>query len=391
MSNRQISDNQSMVSRIPLLLIAVVLVVLISYLQWPENKQNKSQFKREVAVKMTEVVLTEFVDSIEAVGTGRANEQVLLTSKYSNLISDVYFDDGQLVNRGDILVKFNNKEELAKVSELEANLSESKAQLTRLLELLTSKATSRSIVDQQSAKTKAIKAQLVSARAKLDELTIRAPFAGVLGFREVSRGSYINSGEVITSLDDLSVIKVDFFIPERLLTNIAVGQKITAGNTAYKSEKFIGEIVAIDSRIDVTTRMVKVRATIKNKALKLRPGMLLSMNVLLTIEDILQLPESAIIAIEDKHYVFVVSEGKALRKEIIIGRRQPGVVEVVSGLLAKERVVVEGALKLRDGSAVKILNTALSSSTGSASDLNSSASVNSSSKEKPNTNSDKGE
>lgn len=391
MSNRQISDNQSMVSRIPLLLIAVVLVVLISYLQWPENKQNKSQFKREVAVKMTEVVLTEFVDSIETVGTGRANEQVLLTSKYSNLISDVYFDDGQLVNRGDILVKFNNKEELAKVSELEANLSESKAQLTRLLELLTSKATSRSIVDQQSAKTKAIKAQLVSARAKLDELTIRAPFAGVLGFREVSRGSYINSGEVITSLDDLSVIKVDFFIPERLLTNIAVGQKITAGNTAYKSEKFIGEIVAIDSRIDVTTRMVKVRATIKNKALKLRPGMLLSMNVLLTIEDILQLPESAIIAIEDKHYVFVVSEGKALRKEIIIGRRQPGVVEVVSGLLAKERVVVEGALKLRDGSAVKILNTALSSSTGSASDLNSSASVNSSSKEKPNTNSDKGE
>jgi membrane fusion protein (multidrug efflux system) len=355
MPSSPIADKQPMAVRIPLLLIAMILVALIAYLQWPESKKEKSKFKREVPVKMTKVVLTEFVDSIEAVGTGRANEQVLLTSKYSNLISDVYFDDGQLVNKGDVLVKFNNQEELAKVSELEANLSESTAQLTRLAELLTSKATSKSIVDQQTAKTKAIEAQLVSARAKVAELTIRAPFAGVLGFREVSRGSYINSGDIITSLDDLSVIKVDFFLPERLLTNVAIGQQVSAGNTAYRNEKFVGKITAIDSRIDASTRMVKVRANINNESLKLRPGMLLTISVLLNIEDTLQLPESAIIPIEEKHYVFTVNEGKAARKAIIIGRRHPGIVEVVSGLVAGESVVVEGALKLREGSDVKVL------------------------------------
>ncbi len=355
MPSSPIADKQPMAGRIPLLLIAMILVALIAYLQWPESKKEKSKFKREVPVKMTKVVLTEFVDSIEAVGTGRANEQVLLTSKYSNLISDVYFDDGQLVNKGDVLVKFNNQEELAKVSELEANLSESTAQLTRLAELLASKATSKSIVDQQTAKTKAIEAQLVSARAKVAELTIRAPFAGVLGFREVSRGSYINSGDIITSLDDLSVIKVDFFLPERLLTNVAIGQQVSAGNTAYRNEKFVGKITAIDSRIDASTRMVKVRANINNESLKLRPGMLLTISVLLNIEDTLQLPESAIIPIEEKHYVFTVNDGKAARKAIIIGRRHPGIVEVVSGLVAGESVVVEGALKLREGSDVKVL------------------------------------
>ena len=144
------------VSRLPMLLIIIVLIALIAYLQWPEAKKSGGKFSREVPVKMTKVVLTEFVDTIEGVGTARANEQVLLTSKYSNLIDEVYFDDGQVVKKGELLVKLNNQEELAKVSELEANLSESRAQLTRLSELLNSRATSKSIVDQQTAKTQAI-------------------------------------------------------------------------------------------------------------------------------------------------------------------------------------------------------------------------------------------
>ncbi|AOW76435.1 efflux transporter periplasmic adaptor subunit [Colwellia sp. PAMC 20917] len=358
MSNKPVStaptSTSTFTNRLPLLILVAILVVLIVYLQWPEAKQEESKFERVVAVKMLPVVLTEFIESVEAVGTARANEQVIITSKYSDLVDAINFDDGQKVKKGAVLVKLNNQEELAKVNELTANLSESQAHLTRLTKLLSSNTTSKSLVEQQEAKTKAIEAQLVSANSKVNDLIIRAPFAGVLGFREVSKGAYLDAGDIITSLDDLSSVKVDFHLPERLLTHIHVGQQVTAFNSAYQGKEFIGEITAIDSRIDASTRSIKVRATINNKALKLRPGMLLNISVLLQVENILQLPESSIIPIENIHYVFVVREDKAVRKAIKIGRRHPGVVEVISGLVAGEEVVVEGALKLRDGSAVSI-------------------------------------
>lgn len=358
MSNKPVSaaptNTSVFTNRLPLFILVAILVALIIYLQWPEAKQEESKFKRVVAVKMVPVVLAEFIESVEAVGTARANEQVIITSKYSDLVDEIYFDDGQKVKKDAVLVKLNNQEELAKVNELNANLSESQAHLTRLTELLSSKAISKSLVEQQEAKTKAIEAQLVSANGKLNDLIIRAPFAGVLGFREVSKGAYIDAGDIITSLDDLNSIKVDFHLPERLLTHIHVGQQVTAFNSAYQDNEFIGKITALDSRIDSSTRNIKVRASINNKASKLRPGMLLNISVLLQVENILQLPESSIIPIENNHYVFVVKEDKAVRKAIKIGRRHPGVVEVISGLVVGEKVVVEGALKLRDGSAVSI-------------------------------------
>jgi len=359
MSNKPVpnaaTNSSPFTSRLPLFMLLTILVALITYLQWPEAEKEKSQYKRVVAIKMTPVILTDFIESVEAVGTARANEQVVITSKYSDLVDEIFFDDGQQVKKGAVLVKLNNQQEVAKVNELRANLSESKAHLKRLTELLASRATSKSLVEQQGAKTKAIEAQLVSARARLNDLTIRAPFSGVLGFREVSKGAYIDAGNAITSLDDLSIIKVDFHLPERLLTHIHVGQQVSAANTAYRNKEFIGKITAIDSRIDSSTRSIKVRANISNEALKLHPGMLLNISVLLQVEKILQLPESSIIPIENVHYVFVENEGKAVRKAIKIGRRHPGVVEVVSGLAEGEQVVVEGALKLREGSSVSII------------------------------------
>ena len=347
---------EALVSRLPLFIIIIVLISLIAYLTWPEKQVEKSQYKRFVAIKMTPVILTDFIESVEAVGTASANEQVKITSKNSDLVDEVYFSDGEKVKKGELLVTLNNQEEHAKVSELSANLLESQAHLKRLSDLLLSNATSMSLVEQQVAKTKAIEAQLLSAQARLNDTSIRAPFAGVLGFREISRGAYIDAGTIITSLDDLSQIKVDFYLPERLFTKINIDQKITAFNTAYDEKAFVGKIIAIDSRIDPKTRSMKVRAIIANPSGKLRPGMLLNISVLLQIEKIFQLPESAIIPIEDKHYVFVVNEEKALRKRIEIGRRHPGFVEISSGLIEGELVVVEGALKLRDGTAVTIID-----------------------------------
>ncbi len=355
------SNDNPIASRLPLFIILFLLVGLVVFIQWPEAENKEQKFQRIVSVKVTTAKLAEFKDSIEAIGTARANEQVFITSKYSDLVDQVFFNDGQLVKQGDVLVRLNNQEELAKVSELEANLSESMAQLKRFQELLSSKATSKSLVDQQEAKTKAIGAQLKSARTKLNDLSIKAPFDGVLGFREVSLGAYINAGSVITSLDDLSLIKVDFTLPERFLPTIKRGQSIVALNSAYKNQQFRGKISSIDTRINPVTRSLKVRAEIPNESLALRPGMLLNIEVVRQVETLLQLPESAIIPIEDKHFVFIIDdensqEQTAFRKRIVIGRRLPGIVEVLEGINQEELVVIEGALKLRDGAKVKVIN-----------------------------------
>ncbi|MCW8833409.1 MAG: efflux RND transporter periplasmic adaptor subunit, partial [Colwellia sp.] len=338
-----------------------LLVGIVVYIQWPKTEQKAQKSQRIVSVRTVTVAWGEFKDSIEAVGTARAHEQVLITSKYSDLVDKIFFNDGQLVKQGDELIRLNNQEELAKVSELEANLSESMAQLKRFQDLLNSKATSKSLVDQQEAKTKAIAAQLQSARTKLNDLVIKAPFDGILGFREVSVGAYIDAGSVITSLDDLSLIKVDFTLPERFLPTIKLGQLVAAYNVAYQNKKFTGKITSIDSRVNPVTRTLKVRAEIPNENLALRPGMLLNINLVRQVETLLQLPESTIIPIEDKHFIFVVQTNEeqiqsAVRKEVKIGRRLPGTVEILAGVNQGEQVVAQGALKLRDGSLVKVLN-----------------------------------
>jgi membrane fusion protein (multidrug efflux system) len=354
-------NNNPIVSRLPLFIILFFLVGLVIYIQWPETVQKKKNFQRIVSVKVTKATLADFKDSIEAIGTTRANEQVFITSKYSDLVEKIFFNDGQLVKQGDVLVRLNNQEELAKVSELDANLSESMSQLKRFQELLSSKATSKSLVDQQEAKTKAIAAQLQSARTKLNALNIKAPFDGLLGFREVSLGAYINAGDVITSLDDLSLIKVDFTLPERFLPTIKLGQSVVAVSSAYENIQFNGTVTSIDTRINPVTRSLKVRAEIPNEDLALRPGMLMSIEIVRKVETLLQLPESSIIPIEDNHFVFVINsdqsvEQTALRKKITIGRRLPGVVEVLAGVNENELVVTEGALKLRDGAKVKLIS-----------------------------------
>jgi len=346
-------------SRLPFLIIIGLLVTLIAYLKWPTEEVKQQRKPRTISVKVTQAQLAQCKDVIEALGSARANEQVLITFKYSDLVEDVSFKDGERVNKGDILVQLNNQQAGAKVKELEANLADAVAQLNRYQDLLKNRATSQSQVEQHEAITKAIAAQLLSARTHFNDLTIRAPFDGVLGFRQISVGAYVKSGDVITSLDDLSVVKVDFSVPERFFTTVKVGQMVEATNTAYGEKVFSGKITSIDPRIDNITRMVKVRAEIYNPNYELRGGMLLKIDVERSIEEVLQVPESAIIPIEDKQFVFVVEQGKAKRKQVVVGKRKPGVVEILAGIIAGETVVIEGALKLREGTNVNVLEPSL--------------------------------
>ena len=346
--------SKSISNRLPLIILALMLISVVVYLQWPQEVKEQKRGARTVSVKIALAETNDFKDTVESLGSAVANEQVFITSKSSDFVEQISFEDGQLVKKGQVLVRLNSQEENAKVKELEANLAESVAQLHRLQGLFKKNATSESVVEEQEAKTKAIGAQLMSAKTKLYDLTIRAPFDGVLGFREISVGAYVSAGDVITSLDDLSQVKVDFNIPERFFTTVKPGQKVEAINAAY-DEVFIGEISSIDSRIDPSTRMVKVRAIVPNEEQKLRAGMLLNIVVERNVEQVLMVPESAIIPIENDHFVFTVEEGKAKKTQVTIGRRQPGIVEIISGLREGQGVVIEGALKLRDGSAIQVL------------------------------------
>ncbi len=349
--------SKSISSRLPLLILFIFLVGLVTYLMWPKAQVEKKTHQRIVAVKTVIAQEDDFKDIIEAVGTSHAAEQVAITSKYADIVEKIFFEDGQKVEKGDILVTLNSLEEEAKVRELQANLAESVAQFNRFEDLLKKKATAKSLVDQKEAQVKAIAAQLRSASAKLDYLTIKAPFDGILGFRRISVGAYLGAGDVITNIDDLSTIKVDFSIPERFLSMVARSQVIVATTAAYNQQTFNGEIISVGSRIDPATRTLMVRAEIPNSELKLRPGMLINVRVERQTDRVLQVPESAVIPVEDKHFVYVVEENKAVKKSIKLGRRQPGIVEIISGLSVGEEVVVAGALKLRDGSQVNVLES----------------------------------
>ncbi len=344
-----------MKKRLPAIFTIIFFTLMIAYLQWPDSQQSDQQKNRVTKIRAADAQLAEFKDTVEALATTRANEQILVTTKYADVVKSLSFEDGQSVKKGDILVQLDRQEEQAKVRELEANLEEAVVQLNRLQDLLKNRATSKSQVDQQEATTKAIRAQLTNARIRLNDTTIKAPFAGILGFRQVSVGAYLVPGNVITSLDDISQMKLDFSVPERFLPTLAVGQTINATSDAYGEKLFTGKITSISPRIDPITRTLAVRAEIANQQALLRPGMLLKLKIVRQIESVLQIPESALIPIEDRHYVFLVNQGKVKRHEIKIGRRQPGFVEVISGLSPSQKVVTEGTLKIRDGSQVTVL------------------------------------
>lgn len=339
----------------PLVFLVIVLSCLLVYINMQGAEKSEKGRKRVVAVKAVEVAKSEFRDVVEALGNATANEEVEISSKQSEFVKSVNFDDNQIVEEGFVLVEQVDIEEKSKIKELQANLDESKAQYRRFKELLSLSAASQAQVDEQEAKVKGIQAQLESAYSQLDDLSIKAPFNGVLGMRNVSKGAYINSGDVITTLDDISQIKVDFTIPERYLPTIEVGQRIEASTKAYENETFIGQVFSIDSRIDQLTRTVRVRAIIKNPDYRLRPGMLMSIVIERHVDNIIILPESAIIPIEENQYVYLVDGDKAKRIPVTTGRRKLGIVEIVDGLELGQKVVVEGALKLNDGSPIRLL------------------------------------
>lgn len=340
----------------PLTVVVIALIALTVYFfGFPPKQQQQKREQPSVPVRVQTAQLSEFRDVIEALGTARANETVAITSQTQEVVEKIYFESGDFVEQGQLLAELNARKEIARVQQLKFSLDEAERQLKRLRELRRGNAASQQQVEEQEVEVNALQAELEVAEATLAEMKIYAPFSGRVGIREISPGALVSPGDVFTTLDDIRPIKIDFSVPERYFASLAVNQEVIARNRAYPGQQFVGRITSIDSRVDPVTRSVRVRAELPNNDDLLRPGMLLQITLLRSIDEAVLLPEKALMPIQNRQYVFKLTpDGRAKQVEVTIGRRKPGIVEITQGVEPGDPVIVEGLVRLRDGVPVDV-------------------------------------
>lgn len=303
----------------------------------------------------------EFADIVEALGTARANETVTITARVSDTISRINFDSGQRVEAGTILVELTDTEETASLSEARATLREARQELARVQDLIDRGIAPRQRLDEANAAVDRARARVTSTEAQLADRIIRAPFTGVIGLREVSVGSLVRPGDPIVTLDDTSLIKLDFPVPERFLSALNSGLTVEARTSAYPNTVFVGTISQIDSRIDPVTRTVTVRAEIENTDGLLRPGQLMTVEVRRNTRNHPAVPGAALTRLRDDTFVFVIQNvnqnSNAEQRSVELGIRDGDLVEVLSGLEVGEQVVAEGVHRVRHGMPVSVVET----------------------------------
>ena len=309
--------------------------------------QKRSSEIFVTARKMTPGVIE---DDLPALGTAVSNQAVDLTAVVTEKVTGIFFNDGQIVNQGDLLVQLRNDEVLAERKQLEATLAETRRELERIEKLLTNRAVAQKEFDMQQTKVQLAEAALEGIEARLRDRRIEAPFTGRIGIRQVDLGALVSAGTVIASLDDISQIKVDFTVPEKYALAIRPDMEFQITGEALPGEMFTGKIAAVSSRIDPVSRSLTVRGIVDNPEQRLQSGMLLRVLLKFGQREALLVPERAISSLGEKQYVFTLDEKSVVRRrEVVLGVRQDGKVEIVSGLKPGSTIVLDGIGKVVDG------------------------------------------
>ncbi|MTW22459.1 efflux RND transporter periplasmic adaptor subunit [Allochromatium palmeri] len=339
-----------------------ILMTMLVWLAAP----NAWAAKSDGAPAATPVVVAEarvqpLSERVEALGTLQANESVAITSKVTETISVVHFDDNQRVRAGDPLVEMTSAEEHALLEEANVRAREAERQYNRVRSLVTQRSASESLLDERKRDLDTARALLVAIESRVADRFIKAPFDGVLGLRTVSQGALVEPGDLITTLDDDRLMKLDFSVPSVHLASLQPGLGIEATSSAFGEQVFRGVVRGVDSRIDPVTRSVRVRAILPNPDFRLKPGLLMRVVLLLDPREALMVPEAAVLHRGQEHFVLRVQESEAgltaERTQIHIGTRIPGWVEVRDGLAPGERVVTEGQEKVRPGQPIRFISS----------------------------------
>lgn len=303
---------------------------------------------RPVLVTTQVVKPSSWSDSLEALGTAKARESVTLTAKVSEIVQDVHFESGQDVRAGQTLVTLRGDAARASLEQAEATYAEAQRLYNRQKELAEQQLVARSALDTQLALRDAAAARVQQMKADIGDRSVRAPFAGVLGIRQVSPGSLITPTTVIATLDDISRMYVDFQVPEAALASVDPGDAISATTAAYPGRKFEGIVETIDARVDPTTRAVTVRGVFDNADRALRPGLLLDVNLFRPARQALVIPEIAVVQVGRDSFVYRVKPDSTVEQaKVKTGVRREGLVEISEGVKAGDRIVIDGTGKLR--------------------------------------------
>lgn len=306
------------------------------------------------AVVTTQVVEAgAWSDTSQALGTVKARESVALTAKVSEIIEAVHFESGQAVRAGAPLVTLRNDSQQAALVSARAAHAEAEQLYRRQQELAGQQLIARSTLDTQKALRDAAEARVRQMRADIGDRNVRAPFAGVLGIRQVSPGSLVTANTVIATLDDIDRVFVDFQVPESALAVLAEGDGMTGQVAAWPGREFTGSITTIDTRVDPVTRAATVRADFDNADHALRPGMLMNLRVAGGPREVLAVPEIAVVQVGRESFVYRVKDDETVEQaRVRTGARMGNRVEILEGIQSGDRIVVDGTGKLRPGTRI---------------------------------------
>ncbi|HLW27532.1 MAG TPA: efflux RND transporter periplasmic adaptor subunit [Kiloniellales bacterium] len=343
-------------------LLAVAVIAGGAYLAWQALGQPAAQEETAVAASAVPVAVAEAETGIvsytvEAVGTTLARESVELVAPVAGRVIAIHFEEGEEVERGRLLIELDRDREEAELREQQAMLSDVANQLERANRLLRSQNVSQARVDELRAAYAAAEARLAMIEAALRDREIRAPFDGVVGLRDVSPGAFVQPHQRLTTLDDISILRLDFSVPERFLSRVQPGLPVRAISAAFSGTTFEGRVSRVDTRVDPVTRSLRIQAELENADRRLRPGMFMSVSLQVGEKsDAILVPEAAVVSEGRSTYVFVIAGGRAERRSVVIGQRLHGQVEIAEGLAAGEMVATLGLQHLSDGAEIKIIN-----------------------------------
>jgi membrane fusion protein (multidrug efflux system) len=314
-------------------------------------------------VAVVRLAPTAVQEDLQAVGSLRSNESVILRPEVSGRIEKIGFRDGQNVKKGEVLVALDASLQEAEAAKARAELDLARSNFKRTEDLARKNFVSGSAQEQAASNAQVADANLKLAEARLAKMRILAPFDGVVGIRNVSIGDYVKDGTDLVNVEDIGTLKVDFRLPERSFEQVRVGQSVEVVADALPDVRSAGTIEAINPRVDAGGRSLEVRARLTNREGKLRPGMFVRVRTIIgSRENALLVPEEAIVPSGEDFFVFRVvdREGQqvAQRVRVKTGVRRAGQVEIVEGLKAGDLVVTAGSRLGRDGQPVKLIDEA---------------------------------